>query len=146
MERSYSFYFRKLISNSQVLFFFNIYFLFRSLDKDQDPSVLEYCEQSIELQWSKSTWIPDFVALIEEDDQYTMLILEVKYMQELLEDKEHFIQKYDETRDWIAQNFSILATSFTKLPISRIELIIVTDLVLQQSFRVRNCRKLIQVY
>lgn len=111
---------------------------------DQDPSVLEYCEQSIELQWSKSTWIPDFVALIEEDEQYTILILEVKYMQELLEDKEHFIQKYDETRDWITQNFSMLATSFTKLPISRIELIIVTDLVLQQSFRVRNCRKLIQ--
>jgi hypothetical protein len=111
---------------------------------DQHPSVLEYCEQSIELRWSKSTWIPDFVALVEEDGQYTILILEVKYLQELIGEKEHFIQKYDETREWIKQNFKTIASTLTKLPISRIEFIVVTDLVLQQSFRVRNCRKLIQ--
>ncbi len=111
---------------------------------DQDPSVLEYCEQSIELHWSKSTWIPDFVALVENDDQYTILILEVKYLQELIGEKEHFIQKYDESRKWIKQNYDAIASALTKLPISRIEFIVVTDMVLQQSFRVRNCRKLIQ--
>jgi len=111
---------------------------------DYDPFVLDYCEQSIELHWSKSKWIPDFVALVENKGEYHILILEVKYLQELLEDKEHFIQKYDETQEWILQNFKPLANQITSLPVSSIELIIATDQSLQQSFRVRNCRKLIQ--
>ena len=46
---------------------------------DHARSVLEYCEQSIELQWSKSTWVPDFVAIVEQDGQYSIIIIEVKY-------------------------------------------------------------------
>ena len=87
---STSIFFHSPKSNKQVLCESNFEWN-TAIILDQNPSVLEYCEQSIELQWSKSTWIPDFVALIEEDEQYTMLILEVKYMQELLGDKDHFI-------------------------------------------------------
>lgn len=82
---------------------------------DHDPFVLDYCEQSIELQWSKSTWIPDFVAIVENQDEYHILILEVKYLQELLTNKNHFIQKYDETQEWIKQNFNKLARQITSL-------------------------------
>ena len=111
---------------------------------DHDPFVLDYCEQSVELQWSKSTWTPDFVAIVENQDEYHILILEVKYLQELLTNKDHYIQKYDETQEWIKQNFNQLARQITSLPVSSIDLIIATDQSLQQSFRVRNCRKLIQ--
>jgi putative transposase len=111
---------------------------------DHDPSILEYCEQSIELHWSKSNWTPDFVALLEKNGEYKILILEVKYLQELLGDRDHYIQKYSETKEWIQQNFDLIAKQVTKLPIKQIEFHIVTDLILQQSFRVRNCRKLIQ--
>jgi len=111
---------------------------------DQNPSVLDYCEQSIELKWSKSTWVPDFVALVENNNEYHILILEIKYMQELLGKREHFVQKYDETREWIYQNMEIISNSMTNLPISQIHFIVVTELTLQQSFRFRNLRKLIQ--
>jgi putative transposase len=111
---------------------------------DHDPSVVEYCEQAINLQWSKSTWVPDFVAIIEDEGKYKAIILEVKYMEELLGDKDHYIQKYSESQQWIDQNFSNIAEQISSLPIVEIELIIVTDLILQQSFYVRNLRKLIQ--
>jgi putative transposase len=111
---------------------------------DQDPMVIEYIEQGIELSWSKSNWIPDFVALIESNGEYRILIIEVKYIQELVSKRDEFLQKYSETQQWIKANFEILAKQITKLPISQIDFIIVTDIVLQQSFRVKNCRKLIQ--
>ena len=111
---------------------------------DQDPSILEFWEQSIELQWSKSTWIPDFVSLMEAEGKYKILIIEVKYLQELLGDRDHYLQKFTETEEWIRQNFTQIVSQITKLPITQIELLIITDQILHQSFRVRNCRKLIQ--
>jgi len=44
-----------------------------------DPTVMDYCEQAIELKWSKSTWTPDFVVLIRRNNEYIIQIIEVKY-------------------------------------------------------------------
>ena len=70
---------------------------------DQNPQVLDYCEQSIKLKWSKSEWIPDFVALVQEDEEFHLYIIEIKYMQELLTKRDHYIQKYNETTDWVVK-------------------------------------------
>jgi hypothetical protein len=106
--------------------------------------VVDYCEQGIELEWSKSKWIPDFVVLFKEGDEYVILIIEVKYLRELLEKKEEFKQKYTETRKWIKTNFKKLASRMTDLPVKRIEFLVVTDQIINQSFRVQNLRKLMQ--
>ena len=111
---------------------------------DHDPCVLEYCEQSVELEWSKSKWIPDFVAVLEVNGKYKVFILEIKYMKELLGDKRRFKQKFSETQQWIDSHKHELSKQITSLPVQSIELLIVTELVLQQSFRVRNLRKLVQ--
>ncbi len=111
---------------------------------DHAPSVIEYCEQAIELHWSKSSWIPDFVALLKKGEEFHALIIEVKYLQDLLQEKDHFEQKYLETEEWISHNFSRLSSQISKLPITKIDFLVVTDQTLHQSFRVRNCRKLIQ--
>ena len=111
---------------------------------DQNPTVIDYCEQAIEVEWSKSKWTPDFVAIIDENGQFKVLIIEIKYLQELLGDREHYVQKYTETKEWIQKNAAILKSKISNVPIAEIEFLIVTDAVLQQSFRIRNYRKLIQ--
>lgn len=52
-----------------------------------DPSVIDYCEQADELKWSKSTWIPDFVGLLEENGYYIILVIEIKYIINLIKKK-----------------------------------------------------------
>lgn len=111
---------------------------------DQEPSIIDFCEQAIELEWSKSKWIPDFVAITESNGEYRLLIIEVKYMKDLLKEKDHFSQKFSETKKWIEAHQKELTAAATSLPVSGVDFLVVTDLILQQSFRVRNCRKLIQ--
>ncbi len=109
---------------------------------DHHPQVRGYCEQAIELQWSKSKWIPDFVVLIEENFQYKILIIEVKYMKNLLENKENLIQKYYETEEYIRLEQNNLRNSLSKYPVSTVEFCVVNEKLSQQSFYIHNIRKL----
>jgi putative transposase len=111
---------------------------------DSDPLVVEYCEQSIELEWSKGKWIPDFVVLLKDGDSYKILIIEVKYVKELLENYKWFKQKYDETRKYISMNKKKLISEITNERVNEIEFIVVTDKIINQSFRVQNLRKLME--
>jgi hypothetical protein len=76
---------------------------------DQNPQVLDYCEQSIKLKWSQSECIPDFIALVQKNEEFLLYIIEIKYMQGILAKRDHYIQKYDETKDWILKNQSKIA-------------------------------------
>jgi len=80
---------------------------------EHDPTVLEYCEQAITLKWSKSDWIPDFVAHIEHNHEIKALIIEVKYISELLEKRATLEQKYEETSVWIKSNIPFLQKQIT---------------------------------
>jgi putative transposase len=106
--------------------------------------VVDYCEQGIELEWSKSKWIPDFVLLFKNGDEYVIFIIEVKYLKDLIENREEFRQKYMETREWIKVNTKKLASRLTDLPVKKVEFLVVTDQIINQSFRTQNLRKLMQ--
>ncbi|MFW9971017.1 MAG: Mu transposase C-terminal domain-containing protein [Candidatus Odinarchaeota archaeon] len=111
---------------------------------DVDPSTIDYCEQAIELKWSKSTWIPDFVVLLEENGRYIILIIEVKYIIDLINNKKELKKKYSETKNWIEENKNKIVKNLTDYPIERIEFLVVTDKIIKQSFRIQNFRKFIQ--
>ena len=113
---------------------------------EHDPTVIDYCEQAIELKWSKSTWIPDFVVLLKNGNEYIILIIEVKYLTNLLENKKEFEHKYSDTELWIEQNKNSILQQLTDKPIKRVEFLVVTDQIINQSFRINNCRKFIQAY
>ena len=101
---------------------------------EHDPHVIDYCEQAIELKWSKSTWIPDFAVLIQHNNHYDILILEVKYLSELIEKRANLKQKYEETKKWLRKQKSLLSGKISDLPIRNIEFIVVTDHTVNQSF------------
>lgn len=112
---------------------------------EHDPTVIDYCEQAIELNWSESNWIPDFVILLKNrEGSYDILIIEVKYLKELLEDKDHFKLKYIETKEWINNNYNLLVNKITNLPVRKIDFLVVTEQIINQSFRVQNLRELME--
>ncbi|MFX1283295.1 MAG: Mu transposase C-terminal domain-containing protein [Promethearchaeota archaeon] len=111
---------------------------------EHDPFVKSYCEHGIELKWSKSVWTPDFVVFLKIDERYKILIIEVKYLKDLLEKKMEFIKKFSETQKWIDENRNDLSNQITDINNVDIEFIVVTDQIVNQSFRIYNLRKLMQ--
>lgn len=111
---------------------------------DHEPFVVDYCEQAIELEWSKSKWVPDYVVLFKNGNEFIIFIIEVKYLRNLLENREIFKLKYTETKKWLKKNAKDLIPTITDFPVKKIELLIITDQIINQSFRVQNLRKLME--
>lgn len=111
---------------------------------EHDPSVVSYCEHSIELKWSKSHWTPDFVVLLQSGKIFKILIIEVKYLKDLINKKDMFLQKFSETKKWISENKKSLLNKITNINNAELEFLVVTDQIINQSFRIYNLRKLIQ--
>ncbi len=112
---------------------------------EHEPLLIDYCEQAIELKWSRSNWTADFVVLLEnEENSYDILIIEVKYLKDLLADQDHFKMKYSESIDWIRENKNKIISQITNFQVRKIEFLVVTDQIINQSFRMQNLRELME--
>ena len=96
---------------------------------EHDPTVVDYCEQGLEIPYKEGKWTVDFVVLFKNGKR---MAIEVKYLIDLLdeENKKDYIKKYDTSEKWCLNN--------------GYEFVVVTDQIVGQNDRVDNCRKFME--